>query len=75
MSTNDKKVILVIGATGAQGKAVVDALLAPCADGTNSPYAVRALTRDPASKHAKELTALGVVCVKGEISSIRMHIV
>ncbi|KAJ6509697.1 NAD(P)-binding protein [Mycena vulgaris] len=45
--------ILVIGATGAQGRAVIDALLAPAADGAASPYSVRALTRDPESAQAR----------------------
>ncbi|KAJ6561662.1 NAD-P-binding protein [Mycena capillaripes] len=63
MST--KKLILVIGATGAQGQAVVEALLAPDVKGDASPYAVRALTRDPTSKHALELTERGVECMKG----------
>ncbi|KZT39123.1 nmrA-family protein [Sistotremastrum suecicum HHB10207 ss-3] len=53
-----KKLILVIGATGAQGRAVIDSLLAPAADGTPSPYAVRALTRDAQGKSAKEIAAL-----------------
>ncbi|KAJ7612588.1 NAD-P-binding protein [Roridomyces roridus] len=70
MSTNDKKIILVIGATGAQGKAVVDALLAPTADGNASPYAVRALTRDPNSKHALQLAEQGVECVKGSFEDM-----
>ena len=61
-----KKLILVIGATGAQGLAVIDKLLAPCADGTPSPYAVRALTRDPSSRRAKLLAAKGVECAKGK---------
>jgi len=60
-----KKLILVIGATGGQGLAIIDALLAPCNDGSPSPYAVRALTRDPSSRRARELTAKGVECVKG----------
>ncbi|KAJ7082824.1 NAD(P)-binding protein [Mycena crocata] len=59
------KLILVIGATGAQGQAVVDALLAPDANGKASPYSVRALTRDPKSAHAQVLTARGVECVQG----------
>ena len=63
--SQEKKLILVIGATGEQGMAVVDALLAPREDGSASPYAVRALTRDPDSRRAKELTACGVKCVKG----------
>lgn len=60
-----KKLVLVIGATGAQGLAVIDALLAPNGDGSPSPYSVRALTRDPSSKRAQELAAKGVECVKG----------
>lgn len=64
MSSN-KKIILVIGATGAQGLAVIDALLAPDANGSSSPYVVRALTRDLDSPRAKLLAAKGVECVKG----------
>ncbi|OSX57597.1 hypothetical protein POSPLADRAFT_1156292 [Postia placenta MAD-698-R-SB12] len=59
-SSTDKKLILVIGATGAQGLAVVDKLLAPQEDGSPSPYAIRALTRDPESRRAKELITKGV---------------
>ena len=61
-----QKLILVIGATGAQGIAVIDALLAPAKDGKQSPFAIRALSRDPESKRAKELTARGIEVVKGE---------
>ena len=63
---SSQKLILVIGATGAQGIAVVDALLAPAKDGKQSPFAIRALSRDPKSKRAKELTAKGVEIVKGK---------
>ncbi|KAF7333752.1 NmrA domain-containing protein [Mycena venus] len=59
------KLILVIGATGAQGLAVIDALLAPDASGKPTPYSVRALTRDRAGQRALELSARGVECVKG----------
>ncbi|CAL1716913.1 unnamed protein product [Somion occarium] len=59
------KLILVIGATGAQGLAVIDSLLARAEDGTPSPYSVRALTRDRSSRRAQELTAKGVECVQG----------
>ena len=72
--TQDKKLILVIGATGAQGLAVIDALLKPSVGGEPSPYAVRALTRDPNSRRAKELRDKGVECVKGDGSSLAtMH--
>jgi len=55
MSTASKKLILVIGGTGAQGIAVVKALVAPKEDGTPSPWSVRVLTRDPSHVRAKEL--------------------
>lgn len=63
-----KKLILVIGATGAQGMSVIPAILAPSEDGTSSPYAVRALTRDPTNRRARELEALGVECIKGTVA-------
>lgn len=62
---SQKKQILVIGATGAQGLAVVDALLAPREDGTPSPYTVRALTRNAKGSRAQELAAKGVELVEG----------
>ena len=65
MTTSQKKLILVIGATGAQGLAVIDALLSPSEDGTPSPYAVRALTRDAKSGRAQELAAKGVELFQG----------
>ncbi|KAI0304252.1 NAD-P-binding protein [Multifurca ochricompacta] len=58
------KLILVLGATGAQGRAVVNSLLAPSQDGTPSPYSVRALSRDPEGKHALSLRARGVQVFK-----------
>ncbi|TFY83231.1 hypothetical protein EWM64_g794 [Hericium alpestre] len=61
-----QKLILVIGATGAQGLAVVDSLLAPAAAGSSSPYSVRAFTRDPSSRRATELAAKGVEVVQGD---------
>lgn len=67
----NKKLILVIGATGAQGIAVIDKLLEPAADGSPSPYAVRALTRDPASRRAKLLADKGVELAKGAANSCR----
>ena len=63
--SQQKKLILVIGATGAQGIAVIDALLARGEDGSPSPYAVRALTRDKESRRAKLLTEKGVELVQG----------
>ena len=65
--SSDKKLIFVIGATGAQGLAVIDALSAPAPNGTPSPYVFRALTRDPESERAKGLAARGVEVVKGKL--------
>lgn len=59
------KLILVLGATGAQGLAVVDALLAPASDGSPSPYSVRALTRNPKNERALSLKARGVEVLQG----------
>ncbi|EKM51660.1 uncharacterized protein PHACADRAFT_127419 [Phanerochaete carnosa HHB-10118-sp] len=69
-TTTYKKVILVIGATGAQGTAVIDALLAVSADGSPSPYAVRALTRDPNSRRARDLAAKGVELFTGSLDDL-----
>ena len=60
-----KKLVLVIGATGAQGLAVIESLLKPCEEHTPSPYAIRALTRDPNSRRAQELTRRGVEVFPG----------
>ncbi|KAI0083932.1 NAD(P)-binding protein [Irpex rosettiformis] len=70
MTTDSKKQILVIGATGAQGLAVVDSILAPSADGTPSPYTVRALTRDPNSQRARGLAEKGVELFKGSFDDL-----
>lgn len=64
MST--KKLILVIGATGAQGRAVISALLAPHEDGACSMYSIRALTRDPTTEQAQLLASWGVELFKGK---------
>ncbi|KAH8116900.1 hypothetical protein DFH11DRAFT_1741782 [Phellopilus nigrolimitatus] len=60
-----KNLLLVLGATGAHGIAIIDALLAPGPDGCPSPYAVRALTRDPDQERAQELKAKSVELIKG----------
>ena len=59
----EKKIIAVIGATGAQGGGLARAILADKAGG----YAVRALTRDTRSDKAKELAALGAEVVATDI--------
>jgi uncharacterized protein YbjT (DUF2867 family) len=61
----DKKIIAVVGATGAQGGGLVRAILAD----TSSVFAVRALTRDPDSEKAKELAKLGAEVVKADLDA------
>jgi len=59
----DRKIITVIGATGAQGGGLVRAILADPAGG----FAVRALTRDVSSARAQELARLGAEVVECDI--------
>lgn len=57
----DKKLILVFGATGAQGGSVVDFLL------KDGKYKVRGVTRNVNSEKAKALAAKGVEVVTGDV--------
>jgi uncharacterized protein YbjT (DUF2867 family) len=59
----DKKIIAVVGATGAQGSGLVRAILAD----PNGGFAVRAITRDVNSEKAKELAKLGAEVVAGDV--------
>ena len=59
----EKKVIAVVGATGAQGGGLVRAILADPDGG----FAARAITRDASSDKAKELAALGAEVVAADI--------
>jgi uncharacterized protein YbjT (DUF2867 family) len=59
----DKKIIAVVGATGAQGGGLVRAI---CND-PSSEFAARALTRDPESEGARALAALGAEVVAVDI--------
>ena len=58
----DKKIIAVVGATGAQGGGLVRAILAD----RNGGFAVRAITRKPDSDKAQELRNAGAEVVKGD---------
>lgn len=58
---SDKKIIAVVGATGAQGGGLVRAILADREGG----FAVRAITRKTDSEAAKALAALGAEVVAG----------
>ncbi|KIY46084.1 nmrA-family protein [Fistulina hepatica ATCC 64428] len=64
--SSDKKRILVLGATGAQGRAVVTALLKGHSATTPSPYVLRALVRNAESEHAQELAKKGVELFQGD---------
>ena len=59
----DKKIIAVVGATGAQGGGLVRAII----DDPSSEFTVRAITRDPSSDGAKALAALGAEVVAADI--------
>jgi uncharacterized protein YbjT (DUF2867 family) len=60
----DKKIIAVVGATGAQGGGLVRAILADPQGG----FAVRAITRNTASAKAQELAALGADVVAADVN-------
>ncbi len=61
---SEKKIIAVVGATGAQGGGLVDAILSD----PDSPFAVRALTRDASSDRSKALAARGAEVVEADVS-------
>lgn len=61
-----KKVIAVVGATGAQGGGLVRAILAD----PNSEFTVRAITRDVNSDKAKALAALGAEVVAADVDNV-----
>ena len=59
----EKKIIAVVGATGAQGGGLVRAIL----NDPNGGFAARAITRDVNSDKAKELARLGAEVVAGDV--------
>ena len=63
---SNKKIIVVFGATGAQGGGLAHAIL----NDKNSEFAVRAVTRDPNSDKAKELEKMGAEVVTGDIDDM-----
>lgn len=63
----DKKIIAVVGATGAQGGGLARAIL----EDKNGPFEVRAITRDVNSDKAKALAEAGAEVVKGDVDDIK----
>lgn len=61
----DKKVIVVLGATGAQGGGLVRAIL----NDKNSEFTPRAVTRDAKSDKAKELQKLGAEIFEADVDN------
>jgi uncharacterized protein YbjT (DUF2867 family) len=63
----DKKIIAVMGATGAQGSGLARAILKD----KNSEFAVKAVTRNTSTDKAKELAKLGADVVEADIDDIQ----
>jgi hypothetical protein len=61
----EKKLVVVVGATGNQGGSVARRFL------QDPQYAVRGLTRDPSSAAAKELAALGADMVQADLDDVK----
>jgi uncharacterized protein YbjT (DUF2867 family) len=62
----DKKIIAVVGATGAQGGGLARAILAD----PNGGFALRAITRDPSKDKAKALAAAGADVVSADLDNV-----
>ena len=61
---SQKKIIVVFGATGAQGGGLVRAIL----NDSNSEFSVRAVTRDTNSDKSKALAAMGAEVVEADLA-------
>lgn len=64
---SEKKIIAVIGATGAQGGGLVQAIL----NDPKGPFKVRAITRKANSEKAKKLKKQGVEVVKADLDNLQ----
>lgn len=64
-AAGEKKLVVVVGATGNQGGSVARRFL------QDPQYAVRGLTRDPSSAAAKELAGLGAEMVRAELDDVK----
>jgi uncharacterized protein YbjT (DUF2867 family) len=60
----NRKIIAVVGATGAQGGGLVRSILAD----RDGEFAVRAITRDPSSPRAREMAAAGAEVVAADLA-------
>jgi uncharacterized protein YbjT (DUF2867 family) len=60
---SDKKIIAIVGSTGAQGGGLARAILAD----SDSDFAVRAVTRDPSKEAAQALQAAGAEVVQADL--------
>ena len=63
----DKKIIAVVGATGAQGGGLVRAIL----EDKNGPFEARAITRDVNSDKAKALAEAGAEVVAADVDDVK----
>jgi uncharacterized protein YbjT (DUF2867 family) len=63
---SDKKIIAVVGATGAQGGGLVRAIL----DDPNGGFTARAVTRDAKSDKARELAKAGAEVVAADVDDL-----
>jgi len=62
----EKKIIAVVGATGAQGGGLVRAIM----NDVNGPFTARAITRDVNSEKAKLLAKLGAEVVAADVNDV-----
>ncbi|KAK9894420.1 NAD(P)-binding protein [Cystobasidium minutum MCA 4210] len=61
-SSADAPLFVVVGATGTQGRSIIDAISAD-----SKEYRVRGITRDPSKSNAQDLAKLGVEVVPGDV--------
>lgn len=62
----EKKILAVVGATGAQGGGLASAIL----EDHDGDFAVRAITRDPGKDKARALAAKGAKVVAGDLDNV-----
>ena len=62
----DKKIVAVVGSTGAQGGGLCNAILADA----SSAFACRAITRDPSKDAAKALASKGAEVVQADMDDV-----